>query len=254
MRVLLTTLVVLVAIVVVAIAVLRWWKVRHDTLESQRRGDQHLIIPPPSPYTSAQGFRLVDGESPTPTPTRPAPPRPRLDERDYVFGAVGSSETPLHTARHDSHWALERITRYRRRRRRSREWMRAGVVTMVIVLAAGYVLQRGHGASPASPTTTWPTTFVASAHGSHAASLSAPALHYVITVTATSPSQVVIKGVAVNYFHGSLAAGQSATARVKERVAIFFDPASASVTVGGSSVTLPAGASAPYVLRITPTG
>ncbi|MDE3082061.1 MAG: hypothetical protein KGJ39_01425 [Acidobacteriota bacterium] len=252
------TLVMIVALLVVVLSAvvvtLRWRVVRREENERARRRDPRLLSPPPSPYTPSQGFRLVDGETPAPTPARPAPPRPRLDERDYVFGDVGGPlEEPLHAPRHDSHWALERMTRHRRRRWRSRQWMRLGVVVLVVVLAAGYALQRGHGAVPASSTTTWPARFVATAHGAHAASLTAPGSRYGVSVTASASTQVVIKGVADNYFHGPLSAGQSTTATVNERVAIFFDPAAASVALGGSSVTLPAGARAPYVLTITPT-
>ena len=254
MNILVTIVVVLAVVVAAGVVALRWRKVRHDELERASRRDPHLLSPPPSPYTPSQGFRLVDGETPTPTPTRSPPPRPRLDERDYVFGDVGGSfDEQLHAARHDSHWALERMTRHRRRRWRSRQWMRLGVVVLVIVLAAGYVLQRGHGAGPASTTTTWPSAFVATADGPHTASVTAPGSHYVVTVSARSATQVVIKGVADNYFHGPLAAGQHTTATVKERIGIFFDPASASVTLGGSRVSLPADASAPYVLTIRPT-
>ena len=255
MNILVTIVAVLVVVLAVGVVVLRWRRIRHEENERARRLDPRLLSPPPSPYTPAQGFRLVDGETPTPTPTRPAPPRPRLDERDYVFGDVGANvEEPLHAPRHDSHWALERMTRHRRRRWRSRQWMRLGVVVLVVVLAAGYALQRGHGAGPgSSTTTTWPATFAAVAHGSHAASVAAPGSRYVVTVTARSSTQVVIKGVADNYFHGPLGAGQSTTSTVNERVAIFVDPASVSITLGGSRVSLPAGASAPYVLTITPT-
>ena len=253
MNILVTIVVVLVVAILASVVALRWRALRHEESERARRRDPHLLSPPPSPYTPAQGFRLVDGETPAPAPTRPPPPRPRLDERDYVFGDVGAVvEEPLHAPRHDSHWALERMTRHRRRRWRSRQWMRLGVVVLIVVLAAGYALQRGHGAGPAS-STTWPTTFVATAHGAHAASVAAPGSYYVLSVSASASTRVVIKGVADNYFHGPLAAGQSTTSTVNERVAVFLDPAAVSVKIGGSKVSLPAGALAPYVLTITPT-
>ena len=251
----LVTIVAVLAVVLAAgVVALRWRKVRRDEIERSRRSDPRLLRPPPSPYTPSQGFRLVDGETPTPTPTRAVPARPRLDERDYVFGDVsGSFDEPLHAPRHDSHWALERMTRHRRRRWRSRQWMRLGVVVLVIILAAGYTLQRGHGAGPASTTTTWPATFVASATATHAARVAAPGTHYAITVTAHASNQVVIKGAADNYFHGPLAAGQGTTVSVNERVSIYLESLAVSVSIGGSRVTLPAGATAPYVLTITPT-
>ena len=254
MTALVTVVVVLVAVAAVTLASLRWRKLRRDATESARRLDPRLISPPPSPYAPSQGFKLVDGEVPAPTPTRPTPPRPRLDERTYVFGEAATGEEPLHAPRHDSHWALERMSRHRRRRWRSRQWLRLGVVVLIVVLAAGYTLQRGRGAGPvSSTTTTWPSTFVATAHGSHAAGVSAPGSHYAITVSARATSQVVIKGVADNYFHGPLAAGQHTTVTVNERVAIFLDSLSVSVSVGGSKVVLPTGAAAPYFLTITPT-
>ena len=130
--------------------------------------------------------------------------------------------------------------------------MRLGVVVLVVVVAAGYALQRGHGAGPATTTTTWPSSFVASAQGPHSASVTVPGSHFVITVSARSSTRVVIKGVADNYFHGPLAAGQHTTVSVNERVVISFDPAAATVALGGSSVTLPAGAKASYFLTIKP--
>lgn len=251
---LVTVVVVLVVALLAGVVALRWRALRREEDERARRRDPRLLSPPPSPYTPAQGFRLVDGETPAPTPTRPPPPRPRLDDRDYVFGDVSAVvDEPLRAPRHDSHWALERMTRHRRRRWRSRQWMRLGVVVLVLVLAAGYALQRSHGAGPASTTTTWPATFVATAHGPHAASVAAPGSHYAVTVKASAATRVVIKGVADNYFHGPLAAGQSSTATVNERVALFLDPAAVSVSIGGSKVSFPAGALAPYVLTITPT-
>ena len=246
-------LAVLVVVIAAGLVALRWRAIRRDEIDRASRRDPRLLSPPPSPYAPSQGFRLVDDGTPAPTPTRAPPPRPRLDERDYVFGEVGGAvDESLHAPRHDSHWALERMTRHRRRRWRSRQWMRLGVVVLVVVLAAGYALQRGHGAGPTSTTTTWPSSFVASAQGLHSASVTAPGSHYLITVSARASTQVVIKGVADNYFHGPLAAGQHTTVSVNERVVIFFDPSSATVALGGSSVTLPAGASGSYFLTIRP--
>ena len=253
------TAVVVVLLVVVlagaAFAALWWRRVRRDTARAMHR-DQRLITPPPSPYEPSQGFRLVDGQSQPAPMTRPTPPRPRLDAKEYVFGdTTAPGDEGLASVRHDSHWALERMTRHRRRKWRSRQWMRLGVVILLVVLAAGYALQRGHfaGTSTTSTSTTWPTSFAATSTDVHSAHVVVPTAHYTLKVSATATVDLVVKGHTDNYFHGTLLHGQSTTLTIDEPVTLTVNVLAVTVSLNGSPLNLPASATAPYALTITPS-
>lgn len=242
---------IVVVLVVVAGAI--WWgRSRHDARHDAR--DPHLLSPPPSPYAPSQGFRLVDGESAPAPAARPTPARPRLDARDYVFGDASlTGEDSLVATRHGSNWALERTTRRRRRKWRSRQWMRLGVVVLVVALAAGYALQRGR---PSTTTTTTTTTtamhIVATSTGPHSASVVARA-NAVVTISATGALGVVVRDAAGKVFSGSLASGQSTSATLTKTLSVRVDSLALSLKVGTSSVRLPAGALAPYTVTFTTT-
>ena len=113
---------VVVALVVaglLAAGLLRWRKIRRDERRLSDTGT--LIGPPPSPYESAKGFRLLDGESPPPH-HEPAPLRLE-SSREYVFGEtspIEEEEVLVGPHRHDVQWALDRSAHrsplvYRRR-------------------------------------------------------------------------------------------------------------------------------------------
>jgi multisubunit Na+/H+ antiporter MnhB subunit len=242
-------LVVGAALVLVIIAGAIWWRrSSHDARHDAR--DSHLLTPPPSPYAPSQGFRLVDGESAPAPATRPTPARPRLDARDYVFGdASPTGEDSLVAMRHGSNWALERTARRRRRKWRSRQWMRLGVVVLVVALAAGYALQRGRTATTTT-TTTAPTHFVATSTGPHSAKVVARA-NDVVTITATGALDIVVRDQAGSVFHGSLASGHSTSATLTTTLSVRVNSLALSVKVGNAPVSLPAGAVAPYTVTFT---
>jgi hypothetical protein len=162
-------MVVLILIVVVAAIVLvgfglRLRKLRRDDLRGRSaKIDRRLLTPPPSPYATSKGFRLLDGAAGESAPS--APPRPRLEpDHEYVFS---DAQLPpydmgnLARLRHDEHWALSRSAR---RSRFSSVAMRLLVIVGVIVLALAlttfYVMHHGptKGSGPTTTTTIASTT------------------------------------------------------------------------------------------------
>ncbi len=160
---------VVVAVVVVlaaAGAVLRRRKVRRDDQHPRPAGT--LLTPPPSPYESAKGFRLIDGSTPE---ARHEPSPPRLEPtRHYVFSdpTLGTEEVGVGPHRHDVQWALERSA-HRSPLSRRRRWV-ALVVIVALILAAGVLLHfrhawfgRGSNSGASNPPATAP--FVAGGPG-----------------------------------------------------------------------------------------
>jgi hypothetical protein len=143
------------ALLVVVVVALRWRKLRRD--ESRRlmaSVDRRLLLPPPSPYETAAGFRLLDGAE-EPDAVRPTPTRPRLEpEHHYVFSESGGLEesAPL-PSRHNVEWALARSMDRRSSSRVARRVVAALVVVALVVAAVGYAMRR-HPARHPSVTTT----------------------------------------------------------------------------------------------------
>ncbi|MHB8333305.1 MAG: hypothetical protein ACYDEH_00190 [Acidimicrobiales bacterium] len=131
---------VVVAIVVaglLAAGLLRWRKIRRDERRLSDTGT--LIGPPPSPYQTAKGFRLLDGETPPPH-HEPAPLRLE-SSREYVFGEttpIEEEEVSIDPHRHDVQWALDRSAHrsplmYRRR-------LVVALVVAVVVIVGAFLL------------------------------------------------------------------------------------------------------------------
>ena len=131
---------VVVAIVVaglLAAGLLRWRKIRRDERRLSDTGT--LISPPPSPYQSAKGFRLLDGETPPPH-HEPAPLRLE-SSREYVFGEttpIEEEEVSIGPHRHDVQWALDRSAHrsplvYRRR-------VVVALLVAVVVIVGAFLL------------------------------------------------------------------------------------------------------------------
>ncbi len=131
---------VVVAIVVaglLAAGLLRWRKIRRDERRLSDTGT--LIGPPPSPYQSAKGFRLLDGETPPPH-HEPAPLRLE-SSREYVFGEatpIEEEEVSIGPHRHDVQWALDRSAHrsplvYRR-------WLVVAIVAAIVVIVGAFLL------------------------------------------------------------------------------------------------------------------
>lgn len=165
------TVQIVVALVVVLAAtglMLRWRKVRRDhRRELHRSSDRRLLTPPPSPYATSKGFRLLDGED-APL-ARPAPSRARLEaDHDFIFSDL---QAPLNddavgvTARRDELWALSRSAH--RPKVHVTSW-RLGVVVAVLLLIlglVGYEFVGVHSGSTSTTTSTTTTTIVTGAPG-----------------------------------------------------------------------------------------
>ncbi len=164
MKVAVEMIVVFVIAVMAAGSLLRWRKVNRDhRRERNAPTERRLLTPPPSPYATSKGFRLLDGED-GPL-ARPAPSRPRLDtDHDYVFS---DSLSPLGddsinaSLRRDERWALSRSAH--RPKIRVTSWRITAVAVVVLVLLGlvGYEFFGGHS-RPSSSTTTSTTTTIAS--------------------------------------------------------------------------------------------
>lgn len=162
------TLVVIIVLVVLGVA-LRARKLRRDELiERGARRDRGLLTPPPSPYSSSKGFRLIDSAGAPSDSPRTEPPRPRLEtDRDYVFGDAHSGsfeEISPPSNRHDERWALERSLHRPRVSMRPRVTVTVVIVLVVLLALATYVMKSRHGAPASSSSTTSSVALGASLH------------------------------------------------------------------------------------------
>ncbi len=142
-------LVVLVAVVVIAVLgalVARVRRVRRgDATAPSGPVEGRLVAPPPSPYETSRGFRLLEpGESPHP---RAPTTRPRLDpERSYIFSDAAAPEEVVPTARrHNEAWFLAHSAR----RSGLVRWgaVLLGVVVVAALVAAVVAYYVHHGAT-----------------------------------------------------------------------------------------------------------
>ncbi len=261
-----------VAALGLAVVALRVRKLRRDDRRLMARPlDRRLVSPPPSPYRPSQGFRLLDGDDPD--EMRPTPQRPRLEpSHDYVFSELsgpGGEERPALSNRHDSEWALARS--------QHRAGSPAGarlLLTLVVLAAAasvaGYELRHRGGGSTTTTTlattttapttsTTWPAGFVAYATDAAAKSAyySVPAARYRVAVTGAAGAEWAVyrMGAADTLeFQGTVSQGHTETLEMTGVSRLTLgSPHNATVTVGGSPVTLPTPLTSPLTLVFSPT-
>jgi hypothetical protein len=259
------------AAMVLAVVALRVRKLRRDERRLMSRPvDRRLVSPPPSPYQPSRGFRLLDGT--VPTDTRPTPQRPRLEpSRDYVFSELsgpGGDERPELPTRHDAEWALTR-SQHRAGAPAGARFLFVVVVLIAGISVAGYALRhhgpRGHPTTTLVPTTvgptsttTWPARLSpASADPSaKTATYLVPASRYVVAVSgAAGAVWTVYRMGAANTleFQGTVASGHTESLEMTGVARVTLgSPHNASVSVGGSPVTLPTPLSAPLTLVFTP--
>lgn len=257
----------LVAVLAVAVVALRWRKLRRDEVRRLDRSvDRRLLRPPPSPYKSSQGFKLLDGAEPL--APRPTPERPRLDpEHDYVFSDAPGEDRGGAPGRHDSHWALERATRG--------TGLSGGVRALLVLLVAaalvgavGYALNRSRHPGRASTTTTtaapgvttttnWPAAF-APVGGASSTGYSVPAASYELTVSGAHGAVTTVVRVGAAHaiaYQGTVASGAAKSLVVTGVAQVTLDnPVDAAITLGASPVTLPSPLTSPVTLTFTPTG
>lgn len=134
-------IIALLIVLILAAGLLRYRKLHNDHVRADAMKPTRLVSPPPSPYATSKGFRLVDKANETTGADKPsAPARPRLEPtHEYVFG---ESQVPAYDVealahlRHDEKWALSRSAR---RAKFTPTFMRkvAVVVVVLLVLAVG---------------------------------------------------------------------------------------------------------------------
>lgn len=155
--------VVLALLIAMAVVVLRVRKILRDRERRESNEPPRLVTPPPSPYVSSKGFRLLNGDG-TPAP-RPLPNRPRLDpDRQYVFGdqpVAGGDEAMPSGSRHDEEWLLHRSSH----RSSLPSAGVIGVLVVIVLIIASLVIFFRHHSAPSRPTTTSTTSLSIAASG-----------------------------------------------------------------------------------------
>jgi hypothetical protein len=267
--------IVLLALVAIA---LRLRKLRRDEMRAiATRVERRLVEPPPSPYATSKGFRLLDG--PLNAPDRPVPTRPRLElDREYVFSESQLPPTyqegvsPL--GRHDERWALSKSVH---RTRFSSLGSRVGLVILILAVVAivsVYYIQRGRqpGSTTTTTTTTtlaspsktrqsnsnvvWPTTLVATLVHGEDATYSLPVARYRVTVSGTNgPVWTVYQMGPTNTleWQGKIAQNENESLVLSGASQITLgSPGNAQVRVGLSTVKFPSPLPPTLTLILTP--
>ncbi|HET8991290.1 MAG TPA: hypothetical protein VFN59_09355 [Acidimicrobiales bacterium] len=146
MTIALVAVVTVVVVVVLGALVARVRRVRHgDATAPAGPVEGRLVTPPPSPYETSRGFRLLGpGESPHP---RGPTARPRLDpERSYVFSDAVAPEEVVPTARrHDEAWFLAHSTRRSGAVRWATALLALAVAAALVAAVVAYYLHHGSG-------------------------------------------------------------------------------------------------------------
>ena len=162
MTLVIKVVIVVLVIVVAGAAVLRFRKLRQDDLRGEAMKPVRLVTPPPSPYATSKGFRLVeDATTSTSDEKHATPSRPRLEPaREYVFGEASSTPydvEALAQQRHDERWALSRSAR---RATFTPSLLRklAIVLLILLVLAVGSFYLFHHPTSKANASTSTSST------------------------------------------------------------------------------------------------
>lgn len=255
----------LVVLLVLAAVILRLRKLRRDEMRDiAARVDPRLMEPPPSPYATSKGFRLLDG--PINTTSRPEPPRPRLEpDREYVFSESqlpNYQEPVIPLGRHDERWALAKSDQ---RARFSSVGSRLGLLVVVLLVLAVIVFHYVEGGRHPSTTTTtttttsttttlassqksntsvqWPSSLVASSTSGDDAAYDVPVARYRVTVTGARGAVWTVYEMGVQNtleWQGRLGLGSSESLVLSGPSRITLgSPSSATVTVGPSPVTFP---------------
>jgi hypothetical protein len=248
-----------VAALVVTGAALRVRKLRRERgHETVAMDDRRLVTPPPSPYETSKGFRLID-ETGAPL-VRPPVQRPRLDpERRYVFSdsATHNDDALPTQLRHSDAWFLSRSAH------RSTTYivLRAvGIVLLIAIVIAVitmYYVDHSHtpakGASntttttstaPRTTTTTIPVAFRPTATNGADADYSIPVQRYRVTVTGArgeSWTEYNMGPANTLEWQGAVDQGQDKSLVMTGNSQITLgSPSSAAVTVNGHRVIFPA--------------
>jgi uncharacterized protein YxeA len=255
--------VVIVVVMLVITALLRFRKLRRDeSRDLAKPVELRLVAPPPSPYETSKGFRLL-GKDGVPE-SRPAVERPRLDpDRHYVFNDAmsGVEDFAAFHSRHSDRWFLSRSSHRSALSILSRRMVVVILAVVVIVVVATYYVtdhskKNTNGSANLSTTTLrtsssatttstpMPSAFVATSTTGDDATYGVPATKYQVTVTGSrGPTWTVYDMGPVNTleWQGTIAQGhvESLPMTGNSRITI-GSPSSAKVTVNGRPVVFPA--------------
>lgn len=252
-----------IVVLVLSVVALRFRKLRRDeTRESAKPLERRLVAPPPSPYATSKGFRLLDADG-EPL-SRPPVERPRLDpERRYVFNDSPASGDEFATSRvrHNDDWFLTRSSHSSTLSIVSR---RVGVAVLAILIVASLVAYYVNHHSPPTPkgsashstttlgttaaattTTTivFPPSFIATSTSGEDAIYSVPAPMYRVTVTGALGATWAVYNMGPTNtleWQGTVAKGHDEllTMTGNSRITI-GSPSNATVSVDGRPVTFP---------------
>ncbi|HEV3187609.1 MAG TPA: hypothetical protein VGZ04_06125 [Acidimicrobiales bacterium] len=267
----LKTAAVVIVLLVLIVAALRFRKLRRDeSREISKPLERRLVAPPPSPYAPSKGFRLLDADG---EPLiRPPVERPRLDpERHYVFNDSPSSDEEFASARarHNDDWFLSRSSH---RSTGSIVSRRLLVIVLVVVIVAALIAYyanhnpkatpSGSGATtttlspPAATTTTslisFPASFVASSVSGNDAIYRVPSSKYRVSVTGSLGATWAVYSMGPSStleWQGTVAKGRTEllTMTGNSRITI-GSPTNATVNIDGRPVTFPSPRPATLIL------
>ncbi|HEY1824880.1 MAG TPA: hypothetical protein VGG21_02860 [Acidimicrobiales bacterium] len=146
----------IVVVLLAAGGLLRLRKVRRDERrELSQPLDRRLVVPPPSPYATSKGFRVLDGsdESLDRAPLE----RPRIDPaRQYVFS--DADELPVIRARHKDDWFLSRSSHRSTASLVARSMGVVVAIALIVTVVVTYYLGHRNPAKNHATTTTTTTT------------------------------------------------------------------------------------------------
>ena len=256
----LTIAAVVIVVLVLSVAALRFRKLRRDeTREFSEPLERRLVAPPPSPYAPSKGFRLIDAAG-EPV-SRPPVERPRLDpERRYVFNdsPSGGDEFAASRVRHNNDWFL---TRSSHRSTLSIVSRRVGVVVLAILIVTALVayytshhskqIPKGSatyptttlGTTATTTTIVFPPSFLATSTSGEDAIYSVPVSKYRVTVTGALGATWAVYNMGPTNtleWQGTVALGHNEllTMTGNSRITI-GSPSNATVSVDGRPVTFP---------------
>jgi hypothetical protein len=261
---------IVVAVLLIAGTVLRIRKVRRDeSRELSRPLERRLVSPPPSPYATSKGFRLLDGSG-EPV-TRPPLERPRLDPgRQYVFSDSANSEesSALH-ARHNDDWFLSRSSHRSAGSLVARSVIIVLAIAVVVAIIVTYAVGH-HGPKsstttttttttrPPATTTTVPSALRATSLSGDEANYTVPGVRYRVTVTGSRGETWAVYNMGPSgtlEWQGPVDLGKNESLVMTGDSHITIgSPSSASVTVNGRPVVFPSALPATLVLVFSPTG
>jgi hypothetical protein len=261
---------IVVAVLLIAGTVLRIRKVRRDeSRELSRPLERRLVSPPPSPYATSKGFRLLDGSG-EPV-TRPPLERPRLDPgRQYVFSDSANSEesSALH-ARHNDDWFLSRSSHRSAGSLVTRSVIIVLAIAVVVAIIVTYAVGH-HGPKsstttttttttrPPATTTTVPSALRATSLSGDEANYTVPGVRYRVTVTGSRGETWAVYNMGPSgtlEWQGPVDLGKNESLVMTGDSHITIgSPSSASVTVNGRPVVFPSALPATLVLVFSPTG